>query len=160
MGVVSLMTRNARLVVQKSRAKPSFTNLVVTVLRKCNYFFGSSSDFWQVPVLVPTPYLNHKKHNIWKKSCFLHIKLFYEETKIDKSIKFIVKCEWKKMIQWRKSNKQFQQTTDVSLRLRSSSGSANVRNYTSVEVWPVGPAVWMTLHKVHKHSHCILLPET
>jgi hypothetical protein len=41
-------------------------------------FYGSVSDFWQVtvPIPVPAPYLDHKKHSL--KNSFLHSKLFYK----------------------------------------------------------------------------------
>jgi hypothetical protein len=52
------------------------------------YGYGSSSDFRQVTVPVPVPYLDHKKQfsntNVGKNLVFLHSKLFYKE-KIDSS---------------------------------------------------------------------------
>ncbi len=52
--------------------------------------YSSGSDFWQVTVPVPAPYLGHKKQ-------FTKIfgKLFTRK-KLISFIKLIVKCEWKK----------------------------------------------------------------
>ncbi len=54
------------------------------VLRNRSYFYGSGSDFWQVTVPVPAPYLDHKKHSFLKKNLEKILPFDEEKLKIDR----------------------------------------------------------------------------
>ncbi len=105
--------------------------------------------FITAPVPVPELYLDHKKHSFptyfLENLAFLHIKLFYKE-RIDKFIKFIVKCEWKN-IEWRKSKTQIYTVSMGTFLIPFSYGSgfATAKNY--------GPTVLVSVSQ-----HCSNIP--
>jgi hypothetical protein len=63
--------------------------------------YSSGSDFWQVPVPIPVPYLDNEKQFskilLEKILLFLHSKLFYKET-IEKFHQIFCKMWMKKML--------------------------------------------------------------
>jgi hypothetical protein len=161
------------------------------VLWNRNYFFrfrfrllksySSGSDFWKsygsgfgsyfrkVPVPVPTPYLDHKKQI---KNFFLpfFIVSCFSRKKFKNFNKFIVKCEWKKILNEGNPIHNFISSSSSGTVINYGSGSHFLTNYgsgsTSQRVtvptvavavpqqwfWPQNPPMFIKYHTLFKIS--------